>query len=40
MFTTMTIKTTKIWQQRQVVVVRFERHENDTSTLVFGETQA
>jgi hypothetical protein len=40
MFTFKTIKTTMIWQQRQVNVVRFERHENDTKALVFGETLA
>lgn len=34
-------KTTKMfWQQRQNTVVRFERHEIDTTTLVFGETAA
>jgi hypothetical protein len=35
-----TIKTTMFWQQRQNNVVRFERHEIDTSTLVFWERKA
>ncbi len=35
------IKTTEMfWQQRQNTVVRFERHEIDTQTLVFGERKA
>lgn len=34
-------KHSMFWQQRQNnVVTRFERHEIDTSTLVFGETKA
>jgi hypothetical protein len=41
MRTSFTIKTTKMfWQQRQNTVVRFERHEIDTSALVFGEGKA
>ncbi len=40
MRTVTTIKTTKMfWQQRQNTVVRFERHEIDSKTLV-GETAA
>lgn len=37
------IKTEMFWQQSQNTVVRverFERHEIDTSTLVFGESKA
>lgn len=35
------IKTTEMfWQQRRNTVVRFERHEIDTTTLVFGESKA
>lgn len=37
------IKTDKFWQQRQNTVMRverFERHEIDTPTLVFGEGKA
>ena len=37
------IKTVKFWQQSQntmVRVERFERHEIDTPTLVFGEEKA
>lgn len=34
------IKTEMFWQQHQNTVVRFERHEIDTSTLVFGERKA
>ena len=34
-------KTTNMfWQQRQNTVVRFERHEIETTALVFGERKA
>lgn len=32
--------TEMFWQQRQNKFVRFERHEIDTKTLVFGEGKA
>jgi hypothetical protein len=40
MFTSVFNSKHMFWQQRRNNVVRFERHEIDTTTLVFGETLA